>query len=104
MISSSSSSRSSPSTAPGLWNESGPSPRPSATNRATCSSQWSTSVATPHQFVLVEGFSGPESGEAHINSEHFKTAMTWLPEVIAKKPDILNEEAPVLPAGARWRK
>lgn len=56
--------------------------------------EWSRSVENPHQFVLVEGFASPESGEVHVNSAHFKAAMEWIPEVISKKPDIINVEVP----------
>jgi quinol monooxygenase YgiN len=56
--------------------------------------EWSRSVETPHQFVLVEGFESPQAGEVHVNSEHFKTAMSWIPEVISKKPEIINVEVP----------
>lgn len=56
--------------------------------------EWSTSVDTPHQFVLVEGFEGPEAGERHVTSDHFKTAMAWMPEVIARKPAVINVDAP----------
>src|ERR1700759_2814722 len=54
--------------------------------------EWSRSVETPHQFVLVEGFASPQAGEVHVNSEHFKTAMSWIPEVISKKAEIINAE------------
>ena len=56
--------------------------------------EWSTSVDVPHQFVLVEGFESADAGGKHVNSEHFKTAMAWMPKVIARKPDIINVEAP----------
>ncbi|MFI1968684.1 antibiotic biosynthesis monooxygenase [Streptomyces cinnamoneus] len=56
--------------------------------------EWSRSVDEPHQFVLVEAFAGPEAGEAHVNSEHFKTAMAWMPDVIARTPEIINVEVP----------
>ncbi len=56
--------------------------------------EWSRSVDTPHQFVLVEAFESREAGEAHVSSEHFKTAMTWMPEVISKTPEIINVEVP----------
>jgi quinol monooxygenase YgiN len=54
--------------------------------------EWSRSVDNPHQFVLVEGFSSGQAGEAHVNSEHFKAAMTWMPDVIAETPQIVNVE------------
>lgn len=56
--------------------------------------EWSRSAETPYQFVLVEGFESPESGEAHVNTDHFKTAMEWLPDAIARKPDIINANIP----------
>ncbi len=48
-----------------------------------------------NQFVLVEGFAALEAGQVYVNSEHFKTAMAWMPDVIAKKPDIIHVETPV---------
>ncbi|MET8336952.1 putative quinol monooxygenase [Streptosporangium canum] len=56
--------------------------------------EWSRSVETPHQFVLLEAFASSAAGEAHMGSEHFKTAMAWMPEVIAKTPEIINVEVP----------
>lgn len=56
--------------------------------------EWSRSVDDPHQFVLVEGFASGEAGEEHVNSEHFRTAMGWIPQVIARKPEIINVEVP----------
>jgi quinol monooxygenase YgiN len=56
--------------------------------------EWSKSVDDPHQFVLVEAFQDGEAGAAHVNSGHFKTAMSWMPNVIAEKPKIINIEVP----------
>ncbi|MER5418968.1 putative quinol monooxygenase [Streptosporangium roseum] len=56
--------------------------------------EWSRSVETPHQFVLLEAFASSAAGEAHVGSEHFKTAMAWMPEVIAETPEIINVEVP----------
>lgn len=61
--------------------------------------EWSRSVDNPHQFVLVEGFESG-AGEAHVNSDHFKAAMSWIPDVIAETPDIVNVEA----SGDGWSK
>jgi quinol monooxygenase YgiN len=55
---------------------------------------WSRSVDNPHQFILVEAFASREAGAKHVNSEHFKTAMAWMPEVIAETPEIVNVEVP----------
>jgi quinol monooxygenase YgiN len=60
--------------------------------------EWSRSVDTPHQFVLVEAFESPEAGGAHVDSEHFRTAMSWMPGVVAKTPEIINVEVP----GTGW--
>ena len=56
--------------------------------------EWSKSVDHPHQFVLVEAFRDGDAGAAHVNSDHFKTAMAWMPTVIAEKPQIINVEVP----------
>ncbi|GHF59542.1 antibiotic biosynthesis monooxygenase [Streptomyces mashuensis] len=56
--------------------------------------EWSRSVDNPHQYVLVEGFASPEAGEEHVNSEHFRTAMAWMPDHIAETPQIINVEIP----------
>ncbi len=60
--------------------------------------EWSRSVDNPHQFVLVEAFADAQAGEAHVNSEHFRTAMAWMPDVIAETPQIVNVEVP----GSGW--
>lgn len=56
--------------------------------------EWSRSVETPNQFVLVEAFVDSAAGGAHVNSDHFKNAMAWIPEVIVTKPEIVNVEVP----------
>ncbi len=56
--------------------------------------EWSRSVDNPNQFVLVEAFASPEAGGEHVNSDHFKKAMTWIPDVIADTPEIIHVEVP----------
>ncbi|KOG45099.1 putative quinol monooxygenase [Streptomyces varsoviensis] len=56
--------------------------------------EWSQSVEDPNQFVLLEAFKDSEAGEKHVNSEHFRAAMAWMPEVIASTPQIINAEIP----------
>ena len=56
--------------------------------------EWSRSVETPNQFVLLEAFRDGEAGEAHVNSDHFKLAMTLMPDLIAARPEIIHVEAP----------
>jgi quinol monooxygenase YgiN len=55
---------------------------------------WSRSVDNPNEFVLLEAFADGDAGSVHVNSGHFKTAMAWMPEVIATKPQIINVEVP----------
>ncbi len=55
--------------------------------------EWSRSVDNPHQFVLVEAF-GEDAGAAHVNSDHFKAAMAWMPDLVAEKPQIINTVVP----------
>lgn len=56
--------------------------------------EWSRSVETPNQFVLLEAFKDRAAGEEHVRSEHFKTAMAWMPDAIAATPEILHVEMP----------
>ena len=56
--------------------------------------EWSKSVDTPNQFVLLEAFASSEAGAAHVGSEHFKAAMEWMPELITETPEIINVEVP----------
>jgi quinol monooxygenase YgiN len=59
---------------------------------------WSRSVDSPHQFVLVEAFEDGAAGAAHVGSDHFKTAMSWMPGLIAESPEIINVQVP----GTGW--
>ena len=56
--------------------------------------EWSTSVETPNQFVLLEAFRDREDGEAHVNADHFKAAMEMMPDLISERPEIIHVEAP----------
>lgn len=55
---------------------------------------WFRSVDDPNVYVLVEAFEDAAAGELHVNSEHFKKAMTVLPTLIAAVPEIVNVEVP----------
>ncbi|MFE2426509.1 putative quinol monooxygenase [Streptomyces sp. NPDC059373] len=52
--------------------------------------EWSVDTADPNRFVLLEGFASPEAGAEHVGSAHFKAAMSWMPDVVADTPDIIN--------------
>jgi quinol monooxygenase YgiN len=51
--------------------------------------EWSRSVDDPNQFVLVEAFQD-DAGGAHVSSDHFKKAMSWMPQAVASTPQIIN--------------
>ena len=55
--------------------------------------EWSRSVDDPDQYVLIEAFED-DAAEAHVTSDHFKEAMSWMPDYVAKKPDIINTTIP----------
>lgn len=52
--------------------------------------EWSRSVDDPNQFYLVEAFADAVAGGAHVTTDHFKQAMTWMPDVVATKPQIIH--------------
>ena len=60
--------------------------------------EWSRSIENPNQFVLLEAFRDQEAGAAHVNSDHFKSAMALLPDLIASTPEIIHVETP----GESW--
>jgi quinol monooxygenase YgiN len=56
--------------------------------------EWSRSVDDPNVFVLVEAFTDADAGAAHVQSDHFKAAVAWWPDVAANTPEIINVEIP----------
>ncbi len=56
--------------------------------------EWSRSVDNPDQFVLVEAFESAQAGAAHVQSEHFRAAMSQLPAALTATPEIVNVEVP----------
>jgi quinol monooxygenase YgiN len=52
---------------------------------------WSRSVDDPNEFVLVEAFKDDAAGD-HVNSEHFKKAMTDMPQALAGTPQIISRQ------------
>ena len=51
--------------------------------------EWSRSVEDPNEFVLVEAFQD-DAGDAHVGSDHFKKAISWLPDVVTATPKIIS--------------
>lgn len=56
--------------------------------------EWSYSVENPDQFILLEAFTSPEAGVAHVQSQHFAAAMDTMADLIAETPEIINVEVP----------
>lgn len=57
--------------------------------------EWSRSADDPHEWVLVEGFRDGDAGSAHVNSDHFKTAIDMLPDYVSATPKIISQEIDV---------
>ena len=51
--------------------------------------EWNRSVEEPNTFTLVEAFQD-DAAEAHVGSEHFKTAVGWMPDIVAATPSIVS--------------
>ena len=51
--------------------------------------EWSRSADDPSTFVLVEAFQ-EDGAVPHVNSDHFKKAMSEMPEALAETPKIVN--------------
>ena len=58
---------------------------------------WSRSVDDANEFVLVEAFEDDAAG-AHVNSEHFKTAIVEVRQALASTPRIVSRQV----EGAGW--
>lgn len=56
--------------------------------------EWFPNAENPNEFVLIEEFESAEAGEVHVKSDHFKTAMERIPDVIAQTPQIVNFDLP----------
>lgn len=59
--------------------------------------EWSKSVDTPNQFVLVEAFADG-AAEAHVGSDHFTAGLDAMRPMVAKTPEIVNFTVP----GTSW--
>ena len=58
---------------------------------------WSRSLDDPDEYVLVEAFQD-DAAEAHVTSEHFRTAQAELPPYLKETPRIVNFQVP----GTEW--
>jgi quinol monooxygenase YgiN len=55
--------------------------------------EWSRSVEDPNEFVLVEAFQD-DAAEAHVTSDHFRAAISWMPDVVSTTPKIISRTVP----------
>jgi quinol monooxygenase YgiN len=55
---------------------------------------WSRDLSDPNRYTLVEAFADQAAGEAHVNSEHFRTAVGKLPDYVSGTPEIINVTIP----------
>src|SRR5437868_13870889 len=55
---------------------------------------WSRSVDNPNEYVLVEAFRDGAAGAAHVQSDHFKTAVREMPPHLVATPRIVHTEIP----------
>jgi quinol monooxygenase YgiN len=53
--------------------------------------EWSRSIEHPDEFVLVEAFRDGEAGAAHVSSQHFKAAMSELPQALVATPKVVSQ-------------
>lgn len=52
---------------------------------------WSRSLDDPNEYVLVEAFRDGDAGAAHVQSDHFKTAIATLPRYLVETPRIVSQ-------------
>ena len=55
---------------------------------------WFRDAEDPNVWLLVEAFRDGAAGNAHVESAHFKAAMTKLPAWVSDVPEIVNVEVP----------
>jgi quinol monooxygenase YgiN len=55
---------------------------------------WCRSADDPNLWILVEAYRDAEAGRAHVESAHFKAAMSEMPRWLAAAPEIINVEVP----------
>ena len=60
--------------------------------------EWSRSLESDHEFVLVEAFEDDAAGAHHVGSDHFKAAGRDLPPHLVATPKIVSTTVP----GTEW--
>ncbi len=52
------------------------------------------SIEAANQFVAVEGFESREASDRHVQTDHFREFIGWVPGMLAEAPTIINVEVP----------
>ena len=52
--------------------------------------EWSRSLESPNEYVLVEAFRDGDAGAAHVHSDHFRQAQRDLPQHLTATPKIVS--------------
>ncbi|WP_328294590.1 antibiotic biosynthesis monooxygenase [Kineococcus sp. NBC_00420] len=55
---------------------------------------WSRSAEDPDTWFLLECFRDAEAGAAHVASDHFRKAISEMPDRVSAQPQIIFVEAP----------
>ena len=60
--------------------------------------EWTRSVDSPGQFVLIEAFRDGQAGADHVGSAHFEKGLDAMRPALRETPRIINTEIP----GVDW--
>lgn len=55
--------------------------------------EFSQSLLEPNTFVCIEGFRDGAAGEEHMATEHVKTFMEKMPDIVSAQPQIIYVDA-----------
>jgi quinol monooxygenase YgiN len=55
---------------------------------------WSRSVDSDNEFVLIEAFRDGDAGVAHVQSDHFQRVLEVMRPTLLETPRIINVEVP----------
>lgn len=55
---------------------------------------WSRSVDSPDEFILIEAFRDGAAGSAHVQTDHFRKALETMRPTLLETPRIINVELP----------
>ncbi len=53
---------------------------------------WARSVDTPHQYILLEAYRDKQAGAEHVNSAHFRKAMSTQGQYASRRPQVVSVE------------